>query len=148
MPKELIAAQRGSAERGQGVSEVGISSRVPASEMCGLSLVKVDLGWHRFSAQRQHGLDEADHSCGCFKMTNVCFDGTEQARRDIRMRPAKSRRDRFDLDRIAKGGACSMCLDESRSDAAPVEHSRAPRGSIVPVPDRLAPLGLLSVRPD
>ena len=37
MPNELTAAQRGNAQRGQGVSDFGISSLVPTKEICGLS---------------------------------------------------------------------------------------------------------------
>jgi hypothetical protein len=39
-PKELTAAHRGDAVRGQGTSDVGTARRVPPRSMCGLSLLK------------------------------------------------------------------------------------------------------------
>src|ERR1700733_14920436 len=43
-PNELTAAQRGKVLAGSGVIAVGTASRVPVSEMCGLSFVKWGCG--------------------------------------------------------------------------------------------------------
>ena len=75
-PNELTPAQRGCAPRGHGVSAVGIASRVPSSEMCGLSCGEVHLRRNRLVLQRQHGLDQAGHAGGGFEMADVGLQPT------------------------------------------------------------------------
>ena len=110
-PNELTPAQRGAPPGGHGVSAVGIASRVPSSEMCGLSVEKCTCGGIASCCSASTTLISPATPAAASRWPRLAFAEPSQ---HVRRAAAPDRgRDRFDLDRIAERRAGAVRLDEA-----------------------------------
>ena len=64
-------------------------------------------------AQCEHGLDQADYTCGSLEMAQIRFGRPKKTWSSVGGQMADGLGDRLDLDRIAESGTGAVRLEEA-----------------------------------